>query len=227
MPIVINTETKGYSFDGLNIRTFNTKKAIPWGRRLIGALKSIETKYILFALEDFYLEDRVDSSALDKCIGYMEENPEVAVFSFYPTEDENNIPSNRYLGFEKRPQRGEYRLNCQIAVWNREKLISFIRPHESPWEWELYGSRRSARYKEEFYSIAHGEDLPFKYSRGAVIMRGRWWIEKVEPLNEKYALGIDYTARGSYEDYIKSSAPRKRSLLRGIKNRINIIRSLI
>lgn len=227
MPVVLNTESLSYSFDGMDIRVSNTKPKTSWGKRLITALKRIDTKYILFALEDFYLESPVDSSKLLKCYEWMEKNPEVACFSFYPTEDENNTPSEKYPGFERRPQRGEYRLNCQICLWNREKLISYIRPHENPWEWELYGSRRSSRYKEEFYTLMHSEKAVFDYNRGAIIMRGRWWMEKVLPLNEKYNLEIDFSRRGSFEEYRQTVRKKKRNLLRGIKNRINKIRSLI
>lgn len=228
LPTVLNTESKSYSCEGLDIRVVNSKKKnAPWGKRLINALKSIDTKYVLFALEDFYLEGPVDEDKLIECYAYMEKNPNIAVFGFFPTDDCANVESKEYPGFEKRPQNGEYRLNCQIALWNREKLISYIRPHENPWEWELYGSRRSSRYNEEFYSLKNDEELPFKYSRGAIIMRGRWWLEYARPLNEKYGLDIDFSKRGSFEELQANPQKRKRNLFRGIKNRINKIRSLI
>ena len=104
---------------------------------------------------------------------------------------------------------------------------TYIRRHENPWEWELYGSRRSARYKEEFYSICHDTPKIFDYKNGGALRRGRWWLEMVEPLNEKYDLKIDFSKRGSFEDFQKNPPKRKRKLLRGIKNRINKLRSLI
>lgn len=229
MDIVLNTETKTYSFEDLRITTFSMyqSKKVAWGRRMIETLKKIKTKYVLFALEDFYLESPVDEDRLVKCYEYMENNPNIAYFSFFPTVDSNNIQSDRYDGFELRPQKGEYRLNCQIALWNREKLISYIRPHESPWEWELYGSRRSSRYKEEFYTVSENSAKIFDYCRGAIIMRGRWYIEKVKPLCEKHNLQIDFSQRGDYESLVKENLKHKRRLLRGIRNRINKIKSLI
>lgn len=229
MDIVLNTETKTYSFEDLRITTFSMyqSKKVAWGRRMIETLKKIKTKYVLFALEDFYLESPVDEDRLVKCYEYMENNPNIAYFSFFPTIDSNNIQSDRYDGFELRPQKGEYRLNCQIALWNREKLISYIRPHESPWEWELYGSKRSSRYKEEFYTISEESPRIFDYQNGGAIMRGRWYLARVKPLCEKYNFTVDFSARDTYEDYVKLAPKHKRKLLRGIKNRINKIRSLI
>lgn len=225
MDVVINTESLDYSFPPFRIKTVHNKD--PWGNRLIGALDSIDKKYVLFCLEDFLIESPVAVEEIEKCYNYMEENGDIACFSFYPTEDENNIRSEKYAGFEKRPQKGEYRLNCQIALWNREKLRSYIRRHESPWEWELYGSRRSSRYKDEFYSICHDAEIVFDYKNGGALRRGRWWMELVHPLNEKYDLKMDFSKRGTFEDFQNNPPKRKRKLLRGIKNRINKLRSLI
>lgn len=229
MDVVLNTETKSYSFDDLRITTFSmyTSKKVAWGKRMIETLKRIKTKYVLFALEDFYLESPVHEEQLIKCYEYMESDPNISYFSFFPTVDASNVKSDKYDGFEKRSQRGEYRLNCQIALWNREKLISYIRPHESPWEWELYVSRRSSRYKEEFYTISEGTKRTFDYQNGGAIMRGRWYITRIKPLCEKYNLNIDFSKREKYEDFVFASPKHKRNLLRGIKNRINKFRSLI
>ena len=115
MPVVLNTESKKYAFEGLNIRTIEGgKKNEAWGSRLIRALKSIDTKYVLFALDDFYLDAPVRVDELEKCYHYMENNPKIAYFSFYITRDVNNVKSKDYLGYERRPQNGEYRLNCQF-----------------------------------------------------------------------------------------------------------------
>ncbi len=227
LKVVLNTETKNYDSPYFDITVHNTDKRFAWGKRLISALKSIDTKYVIFALEDFYLESPVDEKKVIECYGYMENDPEIACFCFYPTDDENNIQSNKYPGFEKRPQNGDYRLNCQFAIWNREKLISYIRPHENPWEWELYGSKRSSRYNTKFYSIMKSAPAIFDYQNGGALRRGRWWKTMLDPLCEKYGIEIDYSSRDTFEELQSNPQPRKRNLWRGIKNRINKIRSLI
>lgn len=228
MKVVLNTETKNYSHDGLSIETMGLcAKEMPWGKRLIETLKRIDTKYILFALDDFYLDQPVRVEELQKCYDYMEQNSEIAYFSFLPTNDKNNVASTKYIGFEKRSQNGDYRLNCQFALWNRESLLSFIRPHESPWEWELYGSKRSHRYKQEMYSVQAGVPPVFSYKNGEVIMRSRWYLSRVQPLIDKYGLEIDLTKRESYEEFTSRPQQHKRNIVRGIKNRIHKILSLI
>ena len=97
-----------------------------------------------------------------KCLKDMEENPDVAVLSFYRTHGPN-IRDGRFERFERRPQRAEYRFNCQIAIWRRERLIKFIHPKESPWDWEIIGSVRSGRYRDGFYTLIEGEKPVFSY----------------------------------------------------------------
>ena len=210
MPIVLNTESKSYSYEGFDIKTFQFYKPgqkVAWAKRLIRTLKAIKTDYILLFLEDFWLEDAVDTEFFEKCLQWMKDNPDVAVLSFKPVSTFGpNIRDNRFERFERRPQKGRYRFNCQVAIWRRKKLIKYLRPHESPWDWELAGSIRSSRYKESFYTLIKGEKEVFPYDMGWVVFRGRWTRRAALPLAEKYNLDIDFTKRGFYEDYEKEQS---------------------
>lgn len=202
-PIVLNTESKNFMYDDLDIKCFQLYQAnekVPWGKRLIDTLSKIESEYILFMLDDFFLLDKVDDIRLNQCMEWMDNNHNIAVFSFLDTPGEN-IQDNKYPNFEKRPQNGEYRLNCQAAIWRREKLISYIRPHESPWDWEIYGSIRSSRYKEDFYSLIENSKpiISYKFKEYGVI-RGKW-APKTTELFDAYDIEIDFSQRGFYENY--------------------------
>ena len=204
MPVVLNTESKSYSFEGFNIQTFQFYKPgqnVPWAKRLIRTLKAIKTDYVLFFLEDFWLEGKVDVEFLERSFEWLKANPDVAVLSYKPVSDYGpNIRDNRFERFEKRPQDGKYRFNCQAAIWRREKLIKYLRPHESPWEWEILGSVRSFRYKEGFYTLIKGEKEVLPYDMGWVMYRGKWCKRAALPIAEKYGLNIDFSKRGFYED---------------------------
>ncbi len=230
MPIVLNTESKSYSFKDKQIRTFNLYKngeKVSWSKRLIEHLKRIETEFILFTLDDFWLDAPVDTEHFEKCLNWMRENDDVANISFQRTHGPN-IRDNRFERFEKRPKRAEYKLNCQMALWRRKRLIKFLRAHENPWEFEKYGSMRATRYNDSFYTLIDGEKKVFSYDllHGGATHRGKWCKEVVEPIAEKYGLNIDFSIRSFWDsDSIKTK--RERNLWRGIKNRFNIIRSLI
>ena len=203
--VVLNTESKSYKFPNVDITTFSLfapNSNVPWGLRLIEHLKRINTKYILFFLEDFWLDSKVDIDFFEKTVSWMEENPDIATFSYYPTSS-NNIRDNLFDRFELRPAKCEYKLNAQVAIWRREKLIQFVRPHESPWEWEVWGSKRATRYKDRFYTLINGSKSIFSYGdpmKGCMIHRGKWNKDAIMPFEKKYSLGIDYSIRG-FEDY--------------------------
>ncbi len=232
MPIVLNTESKSYCYPEKEIKTFNLYKPgqkIAWSKRFMEHLKRIDTEYIFLILDDFWLEAPVDNTHFEKCLKWMRENKDVANISFQRTHGPN-IKDGRFDRFEKRPQKAEYKLNCQAALWRREKLLSYLRQHENPWEFEKYGSIRATRYKDSFYTLIDGEKKVFTYDllHGGSLHRGRWVKTVVIPLVKKHNLNfIDFSKRGFDEDWISAGTPRKRNLWRGIKNRINIIRSLI
>ena len=68
------------------------------------------------------MRDYVDEDRINQCIKWLEENEDIVAFSFANVKDKLNLKDPRYLGYEKRPQVGEYKLNFQGAIWNRRKL---------------------------------------------------------------------------------------------------------
>lgn len=225
LPVVLNTETKDFSFPGLNIKVINTPnktKNMPWAKRLKHVLGEIETDYVLFFLEDFWLESRVDNDFFEKTIEYIQSNPDVACFNYQTTNRPENVDDGRFDRFVKRDIHGEYRLNCQCALWDRKKLIRYLRDHETPWEWERYGSIRSARFKQDtVYCLKKGAPAVFPYNLhyGGVIHRGKWNKEIVVDLAEKYHLDIDYSKRG-FENWeeIENNRGGESSLTQRIKS---------
>ena len=208
LPIVLNTESKSWSFPGYDITTFGLYppgKKVAWGRRMIDTLERIRTKYVFWILDDFWLDAPVDHKRFEEVFPWLDENPDIASFSFHKTVDEkNNILDGCFDGYARRSQTGEYRLNCSTAVWRRERLIDFIRPHESPWEWEIWGSRRAARYPDRLYCLISEENPVISVGcrdKGGLIHRGRWVKEAVEYFSQIYDLSyIDFSKRG-YEDF--------------------------
>ncbi len=208
MPIVLNTESKSFSFPGYNIKTFNickSKRKYPWGKMLIETLKRIDTKYVLCILDDYWLEAPVDEEEFLKVFKWLDDNPDIACFSFYPCElNAANIKDELFEGYELRPLLGGYRFGCGVAVWRKERLMTFVRPHESAWEWEIWGTMRSPRYMDRIYVrkkgmpdvIPHGDP-----AKGGMVHRGKWIKEAVDKYSQIYDLSyIDFSKRG-FEDF--------------------------
>lgn len=235
-PIVLNTESKSFDFEGYDIKTFNIYKggeSVPWGKRLRETLKLITTDYIILMMDDVFLYDKVDSDRIKKCIGWMDKNKRISCFCFMQTFTPNKR-SERYEGFEKRPLVAEYKFNGQVALWRRERLIRYLRDNESGWEWETYGNWRSYRYlTHEFYSqVASGTHVfPYLYEVGGItwgglaIYRGKWYVPAVDHIFKKNGISVDYSVRGTIDEseFLPPKLKTKEDY-KGIKRRLYWIR---
>lgn len=165
--IYLITEDKKYKHpDVVNIRT-----AGQWSERLIHALTEIEEDHLMLTLDDFFF--------------FKEPLPEFqeAVDAYYA----NDMVCMRFtpnpIGHKKELLNGgtfykqnfsDYRISAQIALWNKEYLMSVLRPEESPWEFEQVGTPRSFKMKGDVYTT--GEDTLFYrngMARGSLTLRGR------------------------------------------------------
>ena len=73
MPIYLGTESKTFQFEGFDIHCplANGPVYSQWSERLLKLLDYIDTEYVLFALDDFWLTAPVDNSRFEKIVSYM------------------------------------------------------------------------------------------------------------------------------------------------------------
>lgn len=203
-PIVLNTETKSYSFNGLKIKCLNLKKgknvSIQWGERIIDCLERINSKYVLFFLDDYFLYDYVDTSRIIKSIDYMEKNENIVYFNYFRWPKRGNYMDwLQYDGYTRIQSKSYYVCNCQIALWRRDKLISYLRKTDSPWDFEQYGYKRKHSKNDELYSLDFFQDMIFYYNPFVFgISRSKWQV-KTKDLFEKENIIVDFNKRGFFD----------------------------
>lgn len=110
-----------------------------WSANLITALRQVPHEYVLLFLEDLFLKDDVDAQRVEalirRCIDsgwdYLRLNPTPA-------------PANDVGGGVGHVPRGDlYRTSTVLSLWKREMLLSVLRPDESAWDFEVFGSHRT------------------------------------------------------------------------------------
>ena len=69
------TEEKTFQCDFMNVKTINTGKGMVWTDRLSYALQQIDSEYIVFSLEDYFIHEKVNDSAFLDAVKQMENNP--------------------------------------------------------------------------------------------------------------------------------------------------------
>lgn len=189
LPVVLNTETKDYSFEGINLTVCNFPSAKTWSERFLNVLDKISTDYVLVFLEDFFIEDIVNVQEFNRCLEYMRQHLEVGCISFKNTP-EGLTESEQLSGYSKLESNATYRINCQAGLWKTSFLKKVLKKHENAWEFERWGSFRSRFLKEEIYSAVKDHEMVFDYDWGKPIYRSHWNLESVNRIQRKCNIEI-------------------------------------
>lgn len=223
--VVLNTESKKYERDRVEcFGLYKKDERVFYGERLLTHLNKIDTAYVLILMDDFFLRKTVDENKLEFCINELKSHSDIAVFSFDAVRDELNIDDGIYQDFLLRPQYGEYKMNFQGAIWNKEVLIKCIRSFETPWEIETKGSMRTFGMNERFYTLKDISLSPIDYGKkkGLTwgIVRGKWVYDDVVPLFHQQGISVDFEQRGFFDpnNYKNITIPPKRSVSQNIES---------
>tara|TARA_B110000858_G_C17800793_1_gene475132 strand:+ start:279 stop:1019 length:741 start_codon:yes stop_codon:yes gene_type:complete len=148
-----------------------------WSKSVIEAISNIETKYILFSLEDFLLKELVDVSKIEDTIEFLTKNDAAAVYLNKNRFNHFKFKSNE--NFKLIDPATPYVVSTQAAIWNKDKLLQLLETYESAWDFEINGSIRNRKYKNKFYCI---NDNIFDYKHHSV-EKGKWFPAELKKLN--------------------------------------------
>lgn len=183
----VMTETVDPKFSGFNSLLINENN---WSDRVKSALKCIKSDYVLLFLDDFWLEEKVDSRGISELLEILQVHPEVlnASFSKMPGLSDERIATHYLI---RKPNR--YCLvNWQAGVWKRMGLMSLLVSGENPWESEIFGTHRALKYKKNvFLSIDSSKNSPFVYNNGWLVVRGSWNLSELKRLKSKLNISVD------------------------------------
>jgi hypothetical protein len=217
VPIVLNAETATYQHEGFDIKCPQLyaghphPRSVTWSKLLHDGLSNIvETDLVLLFLEDFYLRSAVDTKRLDICVKLMEEDSRIANIQLTPCPPPFS-PNEQHAWLLKRSKRSgqfyTWLFSLKAGLWRRDRLLHFLRNHESAWHFEKWGSIRGRRYPDDFYAVANvaGKPAILDYDHG--LIRGKWKPTTIE-FFKKEGIEIDPSVRGVI--YSGWEPPKKR-----------------
>ena len=95
-----------------------------WAEYVIGFLKYLTDERVIFALDDYFVSDFIDSEAFEMADAEINEDVMcVKLCTSTPEEHE------------------EYPVTTQYCIWNREFLMWILEQVHTPWQFELLGSK--------------------------------------------------------------------------------------
>lgn len=224
--ILLNTETKVFSVPGLSVKTTLNSKMIDdkwptWSESLLIALKQVRTPLVLLILDDFFFSAPVDQIALNTAVNQMLQH---GYSSITLTDHGVSRPCLPFLDpfLLAVRQDAKYRISTALSLWKVESLISYLRPGENAWQFEIFGSIRARKQPDSFFVVnplhtVNGSEGVIPYFHASVnsaIVKGKWQKE-ICPFLKKNGINIDYSIRGFF------------SPLPGFLNKYHIIRSVL
>ncbi len=102
MRILLNTETKNFHFDGLQIETVHSS-AKSYGARMRDALNHVDAEYVLLMLDDFFLRRPVEMGRLADIVSWMDADKDIVYFKTDVAKAVKDLEVNRYPGYRRLP----------------------------------------------------------------------------------------------------------------------------
>jgi len=219
-PIVLNTETKDFRSAGLPVaaskvqRDSDKSDRPPWSDCLMRCLDGLDTEYVLYLQDDYFLEAPVQTDKLARYLELMRDHgidhiQLMATDAKACGEPWSEAPELRWL-------RGDssYPVSTQAGLWRREVLLDYLRSGETGWQFERHAALRFFERHDRFLL---SPQQPGRTVDAAVIpyiptgiIKGRWHMRIVQPLFARHDIEVDFTVRGEY--WIDESEARRVAL---------------
>ena len=163
-PVYLLTNEETYRSDG--IVSLQTGADVGWSDSVITALERLESKYILFLMDDAFLQLPFQTSVVMDALEFIERVGGTCV-------------KLRPLPFPLQGVAGEvsygrlsadtpYRNGLFMSIWNRSRLLTYLKKGESAWQFETLASSRTEA-DNGFYAVRQDH---FKFIHA--IIKGRW-----------------------------------------------------
>lgn len=219
------------------VEVISTGRPVSWSDELLTAIDKVQEDYVLVFLEDYFLYQKVNSSEIEHLLNVMmEKDADFFRLGTFPARYRELWPASPLKGspgLNKVDPTARYLVNLQCGIWKKEVLKKLLVSGESPWQFEINGSKRfaAAGYvaigldAKKGVNVVHG---PFMYLCGAltrgVLMRSAIRLTKREGIiletgNRKVETPVEEFDRNIY---IALPLPMRRVYL-GIKRRIQRI----
>ena len=225
-PVYICTESKSFKFNGIDIHCpLQVAKTNTWSQNLLEILDYTDTEFVIFMLDDFWLKSPVNTSLLEKCKFIIEQEKNMGFLCLIQQKASVYACDINHEEIVHMPKNQYFRITTQAGIWRKKYLQQILRKHESAWQFEWFGSKRSKRLKMQPYVVSNKVGSVFDYDSGGVLFRGAYVKEyigyfldhenisltkdrKVAPKSElesnEYDKKINYFSLRFIFDYIRS-----------------------
>ena len=125
-----------------------------WSDGLIGLLHDFpEDDVFILMLEDYWLIEPVHVREVNMLVDYMHQFRYVIKMDMYTDRryaaGRQSYGMCGHIPLIKSDYNSQYHASLMVGAWNRDLMLKFLIPGESPWDVELSGTSRLARRKDD------------------------------------------------------------------------------
>lgn len=127
------------------VKSMSGGKPLPkdrWSDGLIFMLQKIPDDVFVLLLEDYWLIRKVDNAGVDTLADYMRAHKEILRMDLTDDRQYNghmkDIGAWGHYDLVETPNDSEYQMSLQAGIWNRDLLLSIVRPQLDPHQFELH-----------------------------------------------------------------------------------------
>lgn len=143
------------------VKNLNIKKSNR-GDELIQALNLITTKYVLYIQDDYFLTSPVNTIIFKQFLDFAEKQNlwYLRLFPYPGERQEEDTPYEICWEKIKKIRKGTPFINSlQLAIWDKEVLLSLLKSWEWIWDFEMCAYPRTLNIEKDFYSLARKDYL--------------------------------------------------------------------
>lgn len=228
--IILSTNSKDYSYEGLNINVLKHGSETSWSKRVRLSLEKAKNDIVFVLVEDFFLTKKLNQEVFDNVLQQIKENTSIDHVRLLLTRTRTKTTSSSFEFLDVIEEKASLRFTYLPGLWKKNVLLKYVKDYETPYLSERIGDYRSYILKHGFYTISNsfveenGElyDCP---TSGA-IFKGKWanWVPVF--LEKENISGIDYSIRGFADKEFRKTI-RIKNKLNLLKDPINTFRSFL
>jgi len=193
------------------------QSAREWSTGLIDFFSLSEDDIFIYGAEDTAFTEPAFVNVINDLIKMMKDDPSIGRINLVDCceGDEGGIENSPHYKvklikdlkicslYEQTPE-SFYKITGQFSIWNKAFFLKYLKKSQTPWEFEIQGSREAASDKEYKVLMTYGKHFPISKKEG--FKAGEWenqssWYDflssplrkEIEEWNKKGRHSINYS----------------------------------
>lgn len=208
--VLLNSETIEYDGSAEYVKTVLNPDNRSWSGRIRNTVKQVETEFVLFFLEDYFIWDYVNESIFNEALQLMQEDDKTGAVIFHGVsrDEKFNTKFGSDSVFVEQKTNLISRAHVCVTLFRKDFLLKMLYTDENPWRYERESYARSVALKKKILAQNYGSSSPcFLYylkPRDNIGINQGKWLKDTIPMFEKNGItNIDYNNLGVYDEYLR------------------------